>query len=82
MIQIAVSDIEALAISESPTPVVVVNSQGRPLGQIAPVDPETVAQPGIPAERWVEIKRRMANDDGTRYTLAEIMERVRARVPE
>ena len=82
MIQIAVSDVEARAISESSSPVVVVDSHGKPLGQITPVDPKTAAQPGISAENWAEIKHRMANDDGTRYTLAEIMERVRALAPE
>jgi hypothetical protein len=82
MIQIAVSDVEAQAICESATPVVVVDPQGKPLGQITPVDPQIAAQPGIPAERLAEIKRRMANDDGSRYTLSEIMERVRALAPE
>lgn len=82
MIQIAVNDEEALAISESSTPVVIVDSRGRALGQIGPVDAETATQPGIPVERWAEIRRRMANDDGTRYTLAEIMDCVRALAPE
>jgi len=82
MIQIAVNDVEAFAITESSTPVVIVDSSGNALGQIGPVDAEVAGQPGIPAERWAEIKRRMANDDGTRYTLAEIMERVRALAPE
>jgi len=82
MIQITVSDVQARVIAESSPPFVVVDPQGKPLGQITPVDPETATQPGISAEDWAEIKRRMANDDGTRYTLAEIMERVRALAPE
>ena len=82
MIQITVSDVQARVITESSPPFVVVDPQGKPLGQITPVDPQTAAGPGISAEEWAEIKRRMANDDGTRYTLAEIMERVRALAPE
>ncbi|MEX2168609.1 MAG: hypothetical protein WD851_04830 [Pirellulales bacterium] len=73
MIQIAVNDVEAFAITESSTPVVIVDSHGKALGQIAPVDPEIAAQPGISAERWGEIKRRM-QEPGEYVTYQEIRE--------
>jgi hypothetical protein len=82
VIQITVSDVQARVIAESSPPFVVVDPQGKALGQITPVDPEIAAGAGISAEEWAEIQRRMANDDGTRYTLAEVMERVRALAPE
>lgn len=75
MIQIAVSDVDALAISESSTPVVIVDSRGKALGQIAPVDPEIAVQPGISAEHWAEIKLRM-QEPGEYLTLQQIKERL------
>jgi hypothetical protein len=33
-------------------------------------------------EHIAELKRRMAEDDGTRYTLSEVLERLRTLAPE
>jgi hypothetical protein len=82
MIQITVSDVEARAIAEGAPPFVIVDPQGKPLGQITPVDPKIATYAAMSPEEWDEIKRRMAEDDGTRYTLAEIMQRLRALAPE
>lgn len=76
MIQITVSDVEAFAITESTSPVVIVDSRGRPLGQITPLDPEVAAQVGISAEDWAEIKRRM-REPGEYVTYEQIKERLR-----
>jgi hypothetical protein len=82
MIQITVSDVEARAISEASPPFVIVDPQGKPLGQITPVDPDIAARAAMSAEEWDEIKRRMAEDDGTRYTWAEVKEYLRTLAPE
>jgi hypothetical protein len=75
MIQITVSDVQARVIAESSPPFVVVDPQGKPLGQITPVDAETAAQPGISAEEWAEIKRRM-QEPGEYVTYQQIKERL------
>jgi hypothetical protein len=75
MIQITVSDVQARVIAESSPPFVVVDSRGKPLGQITPVDPEIAASPGISAEEWAEIKRRM-QEAGEYLTFQQIKERL------
>jgi hypothetical protein len=60
MIEITISDAQARVISESAPPFVIVDSKGKRLGQITPIDLETATQPAISAEEWAEIKRRMA----------------------
>jgi len=61
-------------------PVVVIDSQGRTIGKIAPVPLGPPA--GSSEEELAEIKRRMANDDGTRYTTAEVLAYLRSLAPE
>ena len=73
MIQITVSDEQARVIAEASPPIIIVDSHGRALGQLAPVDPETAAQPGISADDWAEIKRRKQNP-GEYFTLQQIKE--------
>ena len=75
MIQITVSDLQARAISESSPPFLVVDPQGKPLGQITPVDAETAAKPAISAEEWAEIQRRM-REPGEYVTFQQIKERL------
>ena len=101
--QITVSDELAQQIAGLSLPIVLVDSQGRELGRLAPLDsqitaghwvraqevenlfatsPAPAAQAKISDKEWAEIQRRMANDDGTRYTHAEMMDRLRALAPE
>ena len=80
MTQITVSAELARAIAESPPPIVLVDPQGRKLGQMTQI--EAAAEAKISDEEWAEIKRRMANDDGTRYTWAEVKDYLRTLAPE
>ena len=75
MIQITVSEVQARVIAESSPPILVVDPQGKALGQITPVDPATAAQPSISAEEWAEIKRRM-QEPGEYLTFQQIKERL------
>ena len=67
-------------IGEATTsPIVLVDPQGREVGQIT----QLVQPPDSTEEDVVaEIKRRMAADDGTRMTHAEVMGHLRALMPE
>jgi hypothetical protein len=76
MIEITVSDVQARVIAESSPPFVVVDSTGKRLGQITPIDAEAAAEPGISAEEWAEIKRRMATP-GPGYTTKQVLDHLR-----
>jgi hypothetical protein len=82
MVQITVTDELARAIAEAGTLVTLVDSRGRAVGQIAPIDSKTVVPLGMTEDHWEEIQRRMAEDDGTRYTWAEVREHLRSLAPE
>lgn len=75
MIQITVSDAQARVIAESTPPFLVVDRQGKALGQITPIDPASAAALGIPAEEWAEIQRRM-REPGEYVTFQEIKDRL------
>lgn len=66
-------------IGEATSPIVLVDSQGREIGQIT-----HLVQPSDSSEEEVvaEIKRRMATDDGARLTHAEVVAHLRALTPE
>ena len=59
MLQITLSDEQARLIANESQPIVLVDSKGQPLGQVAPIDPEMAAMPALSAEELAEIKRRM-----------------------
>jgi hypothetical protein len=80
MVQITVSDDVARAIAEAGSLAMLVDAQGRALAHVTPVEQKQAI--GMTKEHLAELERRMANDDGTRYTLAEVVERVRALAPE
>lgn len=81
MAQITVSDDLARAIAEAGPLVTLVDSKGQTIGQVTPIEPQ--AGPiGMTEEHLAELKRRMAEDDGTRYSFAEVIQRVRALAPE
>jgi len=75
MIQITLSDEQAIAIANSTPPVLVVNSQGNTLGQITPVDQEALVRAMMSPEEWEELQRRM-NEPGEYVTFKEIKERL------
>jgi len=80
VVQITVSDELARAITEAGSSVTLVDSRGRALAHVTPVEP--TAPLGISDEHLEEIERRMANDDGTRYTWDEVKSQLRALAPE
>ncbi len=58
MVQITVSDDLARAISEAGPLVTLVDSSGRTVARVAPIS-ESECPPGMTAERWTELQRRM-----------------------
>jgi hypothetical protein len=82
MVQITVTDELAQAIANAGSLVTLVDPSGRALGQFAPFQTGTPGPIGMTDDHIEELKRRMANDDGTRYSWAEVIERVRALSPE
>jgi hypothetical protein len=80
MVQITVSDELARAIVEAGADAVLVNSHGVALGRVTPVEYDGPI--GMTEEHYEELRRRMSEDDGTRYTISEIIERLRALAPE
>jgi hypothetical protein len=80
MVQITVSDELAQAIVSAGTIATLVDGRGRTVAHVSPV--EHIRPIGMSEEHLMEIERRMANDDGTRYTWAEVQEHLRALSPE
>lgn len=81
MTVIPISDEQARLIGEAIAPIVLVDSRGREVAKVAPTEP-TLAPDASEEEVIAEIYRRMAADDGTRYTHAEAMARLRELAPE
>ena len=82
MTQITVTDELARAISQAGSFVILVDSKGRTIGQLTPVDSDLEGPLGMTDEHLAELKRRMADDDGTRYSWAEVKEHLRALTQE
>ncbi len=82
MNQITVTDEFAQAIAQAGSFVMLVDSKGRTIGQVMPVDSDDEGLLGMTDEHLTELKRRMADDDGTRYTWAEVKEHLRALTQE
>ena len=81
MVQISVSDDLARAIENAGPCVMLVDSSGQMIGQVTPV--KSKAGPiGMTEEHVAELKRRMAEDDGTRYPFTEAIQRVQALAQE
>ena len=81
MITLTVSDEYAKIIQGAHVPIVVVDSKGTQLAQLAPVDPATAAQDATSAEVLAEIESRMANDDGYRRPFRELIDELAKRFP-
>jgi len=82
MTQITVTDELARAITQAGSFVILVDSKGRTIGQITPVESNPEGPLGMTDEHLAELQRRMADDDGTRFTFAEVIDRVRGLAPE
>jgi hypothetical protein len=80
MVQITVNDELARAISEAGSVAILVDSSGRALAHLTPI--EQFGPIGITDEHLAELDRRMANDDGTRYTWPQVLEHLRSLSPE
>jgi hypothetical protein len=80
MTLITVSDETARLIGEATAPVVLVDSKGQRVARVTKLNvlPLDASEEAVVAE----IKRRMAEDDGTRLTHAEVMAHLRALAPE
>src|SRR6266478_3513014 len=59
-----------------------VDSKGRTIGQLTPLESSPEGPLGMTDEHLAELKRRMADDDGTRYSWAEVKEHLRALTQE
>jgi hypothetical protein len=80
MVQIQITDELADAIAKIGTVAVLVDSGGRAIGHVTPL--ERSGPIGMTEEHVAELQRRMANDDGTRYKFSDIIDRLRAMAPE
>jgi hypothetical protein len=65
----------ARQIAGASPPIVVVDENGRRLGEIMQIDSQSELPSGVSPEYWAEIKRRM-DTPGTYSTLQEIKERL------
>jgi hypothetical protein len=75
MTQITVSDELARVFAESAVPIIVVDGQGRKLGQFTPAAEERKLPSGMSQQYWDELQRRM-NTPGEYRTLDEIKKRL------
>jgi hypothetical protein len=82
MVQITVSDELAQAIAKAGAFATLVDSHGRTLGHIAPPGTELKGPIGITGEYLAELERIRAEDDGVRYSWAEVKEHLRSLAPE
>ena len=80
MVQITINDELARAIAEAGPAAILVDSSGRALAHVTPM--EHAGPIGITDEYLAELERAIASDDGTRYTWAEVKEQLRSLAPE
>jgi hypothetical protein len=75
MTLVTLSDEQVKLIGEATSPIMLVNSAGRKVGKVTPlnVPPSDATEMEVVAE----IRRRMAEDDGTRFTHSEVMDHLR-----
>lgn len=82
MNELTISDDLARAISDAGPFVRLIDSNGRAVADCTSLDPPLEGPIGMTEEHIAEIKRRMAEDDGTRYTWAEVKEHLRSLAQE
>lgn len=82
MVEIPISAETARAIINAGSFAVLVDPSGKRVGQVAPVTESQQGPIGMTEEHIAELKRRMAEDDGTRYVFSDVIARLRALAPE
>jgi hypothetical protein len=82
MTPITVSEDLARAISEAGPFVALVDPSGHTLGHVAPVGYPLSGPVGITDEYLAELERLRAEDDGVRYSWAEVKEHLRSLAQE
>ena len=80
MVQITVNDELARAIVEAGTAAILVDSMGRALAHVTPID--HTGPIGMTDEHLAELERVMAEDDGTRFTWPQVLEHLRSLAAE
>jgi hypothetical protein len=80
MVQITVNDELARAIAEAGAAAILVDRSGRVVAHVTPI--ENNGPIGITDEHLAELERRMKQDDGTRFTWAEVKDHLRALASE
>ena len=78
MVQITIDDNLAQAIALAGEFVTLVDSRGNEVAQFATIESKEATPLGMTPEHLAEIERRMKEDDGTRFTWAEVMDRLRS----
>ncbi len=85
MVQITIDDSLAqaiTAITQQGGVVTLVDSHGQAIAQTMQAQSQAAEPIGMTAEHVEEIKRRMAEDDGTRIAFTEVIRRVCMPAPE
>jgi hypothetical protein len=82
MVEIPVSHEIARAIIDAGSFAVLVDPHGQKVAKVAPFEESQSGPIGMTEEHIKELKRRMAEDDGTRYVFSEVIARLRALAPE
>ena len=81
MVQITVNDDLARAISQAGAVCQLSILSGQAVAHVTPVDPMSRPPSGMTPKHLAEIERRMAEDDGTRYSWPEVIEHLRVAGP-
>ena len=82
MTQINLNDDQTRLLDGASFPILIVDSHGRTVAKVSPQLQPSSRRP-VTEDEWVaEAKRRIAEDDGTRYTHAELMAHLRELAPE
>lgn len=82
MVQITVSDEFARQLADAPLPIVLVDSNGRKLGQVTSMsNPQPQSHTSGEDDEWSEAKRQMdvfRREGGTFYTTREVLEHLKS----
>jgi hypothetical protein len=82
MVEIPISAETARAIIDAGSFAVLVDPSGQKVGKVAPFAESQRGPIGMTEEHIAELRRRIAEDDGVRYTWAEVKEHLQSLVKE
>ena len=77
---LTITDEQARLIAEASTPIVVVDSRGREVGKLQPIDAASTGAAPLSAEDVAELKRRI-NAPGPGKSTKELLEHLQAIAP-